>query len=175
MADLNPATNGRPRLVLLIDADLATRQLVAPILASNGLELVQARESMAGLEILQRLPERFQLAIVSLEMPGLPGAAVIGTLRLFRPELAVVCLTGAEPATAASATPGCLTKPVQADALREQVSDALLGRAPAAIDLLRISSEVVERARAAFGRSRSLLDAAREIAAGLPGPATEGW
>jgi DNA-binding NtrC family response regulator len=174
MADLNPATNGRPRLVLLIDADLATRQLVAPILASNGLELVQARESMAGLEILQRLPERFQLAIVSLEMPGLPGAAVTGTLRLFRPELAVVCLTGAEPATA-SATPGCLTKPVQADALREQVSDALLGRVPAAIDLLRISSEVVERARAAFGRSRSLLDAAREIAAGLSGPATKGW
>jgi hypothetical protein len=55
------------------------------------------------------------------------------------------------------------------------VSDALLGRVPAAIDLLRISSEVVERARAAFGRSRSLLDAAREIAAGLSGPATKGW
>ena len=174
MADMNPATNDHPRLVLLIDADRATRPLVAPILVPSGLDLVQARESVAGLEILQRLPERFRLTIVSLEMPGLSGAAVIGTLRLFRPELAVVCLTGAGPATA-SARPGCLTKPVEADALREQVSDALLGRAPAAIDLLRINAEVVERARTAFGRSRSLLDAAREIAAGRHGPATEGW
>jgi CheY-like chemotaxis protein len=174
MADMNLATNGRPRLVLLIDADPATRQLVAPILGPSGLELVQARESVAGLEILQRLPQRFRLAIVSLEMPGLSGAAVIGTLRLFRPELAVVCLTGAEPA-AASSTRGCLTKPVQSEALREQVSEALLGRAPAAIDVLGISSEAVARARAVFGRSSSLLDAAREIAGGLPGPATEGW
>ena len=165
MADMHPATNGRPRLVLLIDADLATRQRLAPILAPSGLELVQARESVAGLEILQRLPERFRLAIVSLEMPGLPGAAVIGTLRLFRPELAVVCLTGTEPATASS-TPGCLTKTVQVDALREHVSDALVGRGPATADLPRISPETVERARVAFGRSRSLLDAAREIAAG---------
>jgi CheY-like chemotaxis protein len=174
MADMTPATNGRPKLVLLIDADPATRHLVAPVLVPSGLELVQARESAAGLEILQRLPERFRLVIASLEMPGLPGAAVIGTLRLFRPELAVVCLTGAEPATA-SAMPGCLTKPVQTDALRDQVSDALLGHAPAAIDLRRIRPEVVERARAAFSRSCSLLDAAREIAAGVPGPATEGW
>ena len=163
MADMNPATNGRPRLVLLIDAEPATRRLLAPILAPSGLELVQAREGVTGLEILQRLPERFRLAIVSLEMPGLSGAG------LFRPELAVVCLTGAAPATASS-TRGCLTKPVQVDALREQVSDALLGHAPAGGDLLRISSEVMERARAAFRRSRSLLDAAREIAAGPARP-----
>jgi DNA-binding NtrC family response regulator len=174
MADMNPATNGRPRLVLLIDADPATRQLIAPILAPSGLELVQSRGSVAGLEILQRLPERFRLVIVSLELPGLSGAAVLGTLRLFRPELAVVCLTGAEPATPSS-TAGCLTKPVQADALREQVSDALVGRARGAIDLPRINSEAVERAQAAFGRSRNLLEAAREIAAGLPGRATEDW
>ena len=140
----------------------------------SGLELVQARDSVAGLEILQRLPERFRLVIVSLEMPGLSGAVLIGALRLFRPELPVVCLTSAE--TAASGAPArCAAKPVQPDLLRELVADALGGNAHPAVDLEWIRPDALERARHSFARSQSLLEAAREIARGVPGEAADGW
>jgi CheY-like chemotaxis protein len=173
MADLNAGTNGRSRLVLLIDADPATRQVVGPLLGSSGLELIQARDSLAGLEILQRLPERFRLAIVSLEMPGLSGAVLIATLQVFRPELPVVCLTGAEPIPV-EASSGCVAKPLQPDQLRGRVAAALGGSARPVMDL-RIASEIVERARRAFARSQSLVDAAEEIARGIPGETVEGW
>lgn len=173
MAETNAAATGSPRLVLLIDADPSTRRLVAPLLGTRGLELVQAREGLAGLEVLQRLPDRFRFVIVSLDMPGFPGVALIATLQLFRPALPVVCLTGAEPATAG--TGGCLTKPVQPEALRERVAGALDGVPSAGIDLERIRPQAVDRARAAFVASRSIVEAARELVRGVPGGASDGW
>ena len=171
MAETNAGNNDRPKLVLLIDADPATRQGVARLLAPSGLEVVQAREAVAGLEILQRLPDRFRLVIVSLEMPGIPGVALIATLKLFRPGLPVVCLTNAQPATAEAG--GCLTKPVHPEALRDRVASALEGLPSAAIDLDRIRTDAVDRARAAFAVSRSIVDAARELVRGWPADATD--
>ena len=124
---MNTSTNGRPNLVLLIDSDPATRQSVVPLLVRSGMELVQARDSVAGLEILQRLPERFRLAIISLEMPGLSGTVLIQTLRLFRPDLPIVCLTHRQPVAAGERATQCLDKPVRPELLRAQLEDALGG------------------------------------------------
>jgi len=172
MANLHEPTNGRPKLALLIDSEPSTRSIVGSLLAANGLELVQAREGVAGLEILQRLPERFRLAIVSLEMPGLSGTVIIETLRLFRPELPIVCLASAEPAAAAEGG-GCVTKPVRAHVLRAQLADALAGGTPPS--LVGIPGEAIARAKARFASCQSLLEAARELARGLPGEEALGW
>ena len=172
---MNTSTNGRPNLVLLIDSDPATRQSVVPLLVRSGMELVQARDSVAGLEILQRLPERFRLAIISLEMPGLSGTVLIQTLRLFCPDLPIVCLTHRQPAAAAGVrATQCLDKPVRPELLRAQLEDALGGVAPA-MEAADIRPDAVARAKACFACSRSLLDAAREVARGLPGEAPDGW
>jgi DNA-binding response OmpR family regulator len=171
---MNTPTNGRPKLVLLIDSDPAMRQSVVPLLARSGMELVQVRDSVAGLEILQRLPERFRLAIISLEMPGLSGTVLIQTLRLFRPDLPIVCLTHRQPVASGRAATQCLDKPVRPELLRAQLEDALAGVAPA-MEAADIRPDAVARAKACFARSRSLLDAAREVAGGLPGEAPDGW
>ena len=174
MADVNPQSNGRSRLVLLIDADPATRHVVGPLLATSGLELVQSRDSVAGLDILQRLPERFRLVIVSLEMPGLSGAVLIGALRLFRPELPVVCLTSAERA-ATGARARCAAKPVQPDLLRELVADALGGNAHPAgtwsgsIPMPWSGPGTRSPGRGACSRRRG------RSPAGVPGEAADGW
>ena len=171
---MNTSTNGRPNLVLLIDSDPATRQSVVPLLVRSGVELVQARDSVAGLEILQRLPERFRLAIISLEMPGLSGTVLIQTLRLFRPDLPIVCLTHRQPVAAGERATRCLDKPVRPELLRAQLEDALGGVAPAR-EAADMRPDAVARAKACFARSRSLLDAAREVARGLPGESPDGW
>jgi CheY-like chemotaxis protein len=170
MATFHEPTNGRPRLVLLIDGEPSTRSIVGSLLESSGLELVQARDGVAGLEILQRLPDRFRLAIVSLELPGLSGSVVIETLRLFRSELPLICLATADAAGAAAQSGQCLTKPVRADALRTQLADALAGvvqsTSPATF-----TTEAISRARACYASGQSLLEAARELARGMSGEA----
>jgi CheY-like chemotaxis protein len=169
MADSNRPTNGHPRLVLLIDADPDTRRVVAPLLAPGGLEVVQAREGAAALEILQRLPDRFRLVILSLETPGISGAVLLTTLRLLRPELPVVCLSAAELVPAEGSP--CVGKPLKPELLGERIALALEGGRRPALDLELVSREAVDRARRSFGQSGSLLDAAREIARGTRGGA----
>ena len=165
MADTNGPTNGHPRLVLLVDTDPGTRRVVAAALASSGLDVVQARDSAAALEILQRVPERFRLVILSLEMPGLSGSVLLTTLRLLRPELPVVCVSGAELAPAGASR--CVGKPLKPELLGEHIALALAGGGqPAVLDLERVSPDALVRARQSFGKAGSLVDAAREIARG---------
>ena len=128
------------------------------------------RDSTAALEVLQRLPARFRLVILSLEMPELSGAVLLTTLRLLRPELPVVCLSGGELGASR-----CVAKPLKPELLREHIALALDdGGRRSAGDLKRVSPEVVDRARRSFEKSGSLLDAAREIARGMAGEAADG-
>ena len=155
-------------LVLLVDEDPVTRKLLRPLLRPHGLEVVQARASTAVLELLQRVARRFRLVVVSLEMGGLSGVVVLETLRLFRPELATICLT-AGSSTAVVANGGCLMKPASAEQLRERIA-AALGGAPSRSPAVTMSPDVITKARLVFERSGSLIAAAREIGLGMSDP-----
>jgi len=161
-------------LALLIDADPTMRSQVRPVLEDAGLEIIHARSSVAALELLQRMRERFRLVLVSMEMPGLPGLVLLETLRLFRPHLSVLCLTRADAAGVGAAEPNCLPKPLRQDELRARLAEALAGTNGSAAGQ-PIDPEALARARATFAASGSLLDAARELARALPGTTTDGW
>jgi CheY-like chemotaxis protein len=150
-------------LVLLIDEDPITRNLLQPVVRPYGLEVVQARASIAALELLQRVAERFRLAVVSLEMPGLSGAVLLETFRIFLPGLATVCLTAGSTVGGS----GCLAKPPRSDELRVRIAEMLAGQPLPPV--AAVGPDVVARARSAFALSASLLDAAREVARGMPG------
>jgi len=161
----------RGRFVLLIDSDPATRAAMRPLLPRYGLELVQARTSVAAIELLQRMAANFRMAVVSLEMPGIPGSVLIETLRVFRPEMALVCVSGGTTALVGAHT--CLPKPVNGTELRAQMEDALAGKPTSPMPAA--SPEAIARAQAAFAGSGRLLDAARELARGMPGEPASGW
>jgi CheY-like chemotaxis protein len=159
------STRTSASLALLVDEDPITRNVLRPLLRPHGLEVVQARTSVAALELLGRVARRFRLAVVSLEMGGLSGAVVLETLRLFRPELATICLTTAL-STAVAVKDGCLMKPASSEELRQWIAEALSGepsrRPPAAL-----APDVIAKARRMFEQSGSLIAAAREIALGM--------
>jgi CheY-like chemotaxis protein len=171
---MDDSTHPAPKLVLLIDADPATRGLVRPLLAPHGLDVIQARNSVAGLEILQRLADRFRLAMINVEMPGLSGAVLIETLRLCRPGFPVVCLSSAEPTAVAAAGSNCLSRPFQAAELRIQVEEALAG-IHQSVTATAVDREALARAKAAFDLSGNLLDAAQELSRGMPSEPGSGW
>ncbi len=168
------ASRGARSLVLLIDADPTMRSKVRPMLEEAGLEVIHARSSVAALELLQRIRDRFRLVLISMEMPGLSGLVLLETLRLFRPRLPVLCLTRADTAGVGAAEANCVPKPLRPHELRARIADALAGRNGSAAGQ-PIDPEAVARARATFAASGSLLEAARELARALPGTTTDGW
>jgi CheY-like chemotaxis protein len=162
------------RLVLLVDADRHTRHAVSPLLVAHRLELVHARAGIAALELLQRMPEHFRLAVVNLDLPDFSGAAIIETLRHFRPKLPVVCLTESEGATALAEASPCLPKPFQEDDLSAQLKDALAGLG-SPVSVAMVAPDVIRRATAIYTVSGNLIDAARELARGMSGESGGDW
>jgi DNA-binding response OmpR family regulator len=130
--------------------------------------LVLARTGIAGLELILRLPDSFRLVIISLDLPGLSGEAVIETLRHFRPELPLLCLTNGHAATAVAVAGTCLPKPINDDQLATQLDGALAGIAnfPPLVD---VSPEAIARARARYASSGNLVEAALEVERGISG------
>lgn len=167
------ASPSEATLVLLVDADPGTRGWVRPMLLAHGLDVIQARSSLAALELLQRMPERFRLVIVSLEMRDLPGAVVLETLRLFRSGLTTLCVTAAERVTASGTSGPCLSRSARGDDLEHQIVDALSGRTTASAGTA--TAEATARATAAFATSANLLEAARELARGMLDEAADQW
>jgi hypothetical protein len=156
-------------LVLLVDGDPRTARVVEPLAAERGLELVHARTGIAALEIVQRVGDSFRFAMVSLELPDIPGLVVIEVLRQFWAGLPVVCLT--DVLTAATAP--CLLKPVTSGPLAVEMDEAMAGTGGSSPSFA-FPTAAVARARARYESSRDLVAAALELARGLPDePRTE--
>ncbi len=163
----DPGSTGND-LVLLIEHDAEVRRRVRRMLEAQHLEVVEASNAIAGLELIQRLPGAFRLVITDLELPGLSGTAVLEALRHFRPELAVLCIAGSATAAVTTGLP-CLQKPVAEEDLAAQVAAALSGRS--LWQDVRASlppPENLARARARYAASRDLVAAALELDRGLP-------
>jgi CheY-like chemotaxis protein len=155
----------RGNLVLVIDDDTEARRSARALLEARGYEVVHASNALAGLELIQRLPGSFRMVVTELDLSGLPGTALIEALRLFRPDLPVLCIS----ARRAAITAGCLAKPLQADEL-----DTQLGAVGAGIGMWwespkgMVDEEAVARAKARYSLQADLVEAALELARALP-------
>lgn len=164
-----PAPNRR-KFVLLVDGDSATRSVVRPALP-DGLQLVQSRTGNAALDLLQRVPERFGLALVALDLVGVPGKVVIDTIHLFRPGIRVICLSD-KPDPAAAGGP-CVAKAGDGIALRARVLEVWGGHGTS-WTIPQSTPAAVELAKAAFALTGDLTAAARELQRGQrSGPAND--
>jgi DNA-binding response OmpR family regulator len=151
-------------LALVIDPDSGSRRSVRRLLGSIGFDVVHAPNGLVALELIQRLPETFRLVLTELDLPGLSGPVVRDTLRLFRPELPVLCM--ARTVGVSARTAGCLAKPLEPEALNAQVRAALAGASPAWEMGLSDSDDAVIRARACYEDGHDLVAAALQLARG---------
>jgi CheY-like chemotaxis protein len=149
------------RLVLLVDHDVESRRHARHLLERHGLEVVQASNGMAALELIQRLPRSFLLVLTEIDLPGLSGTIVAETLRVFRPDLPTLCMSTAAGAGVPSAG-RCLAKPLQSEDLLAAIRN---GREAYDGDgRPRPSEDAVARARARFAAVGDLVEAALELA-----------
>jgi CheY-like chemotaxis protein len=158
------------RLVLLVDDDVESRRHARRVLEGQDLEVVQASNGIAALELIQRLPHRFRLVLTELDLPGVSGAVLTETIRIFRPDLPAVCMSTRAVAGSVSGR-RCLAKPLQEPHLRAALDNGGFARhedgAAAFPDVW------VARARARYAAVGDLVEAALELAR-APGANGEG-
>lgn len=152
---------GERRLLMLVDHDVESRRHVRQLLELHELEMVQATNGMAALELIQRLPQSFGLVIAELDLPGLSGGVVVETLRLFRPDLPALCMSSRAPAVRGGER-GCLPKPLQVADLQAALANGHgLGTAGGRPGL---PEACLARARARYAVAGDLVEAALELA-----------
>jgi DNA-binding response OmpR family regulator len=156
---------GGPSIALLVSGDRELRDMLRRALAVHRLELVHASSGVAGLELLQRFAGTFRLAVIDADVPGIPAGVLMATLRLFRPDVPVVCLRGRRALAGALET-RCLGRPFDGRELADRIDLALTAQAEP--DDWTLAAEAVERARERFRATGDLTEAARELARGMP-------
>jgi CheY-like chemotaxis protein len=81
------------RRVLVVDDDVLVLEVVASMLEELGCETLRAPSGTEALGTIAN-DQRIDVLIADINMPGLDGSALATRARSFRPELAVILLTG---------------------------------------------------------------------------------
>jgi len=149
--------------VLLVDDELAVRQVVRRTLEAEGFHVEEATDGASALKLVQASAEAFDLVLTDLSMPHIDGRQVAETLRRYRPSVAVLCMSAdpdAVPYIEASDTPvRVLLKPFTPDDLYHAVRDAITR----ATDLAAIAEAEIVLAHAGLSKLAAAIEASRTM------------
>ena len=80
--------------VLLVEDDRGVREIAEEVLALGGYEVESAIDADQGLARMAREPERFDVLLTDLEMPGMSGVELARRCLKLRPDLLAVLMSG---------------------------------------------------------------------------------
>jgi PAS domain S-box-containing protein len=129
LSEVHRAEHGE--VVLVVEDEIAVRDLVVDLLGDLGYRAVEAADGPSGLKLLQS-DMRIDLLVTDVGLPGLNGRQLADAARQSRPDLKVLFMTGyAENAAIANGflEPGMqmITKPFAVDALATRIRDIIEG------------------------------------------------
>ncbi len=120
----------RPKVVLIVDDNLASRELLRSVLKHSSYDILEACDGKEALEII--VGSQPDLVLLDLEMPVLDGTSVVRRLRqdpkfASLPVLAVTAdaMQGTGERVLAQGFSGYVTKPINAGIIRKQVRQIL--------------------------------------------------
>ncbi len=80
--------------ILLLEDDDSLRQVTREFLAASGYNVIQAGRGDLALELAAQYPDPIPLVISDVVMPGMSGPVAVSKLRLSRPEMQVLYVSG---------------------------------------------------------------------------------
>ena len=80
--------------ILVVEDGDAVRNLVCLMLVQNGYAVLEARDGRDALRVCEAHPEPIQLVLTDLVMPNMKGADLAERLRLARPGLRILLMSG---------------------------------------------------------------------------------
>ena len=126
-------TNAALRTILLVDDEQSVRAIVVKILRRANYKVLEAENGEAALRISESHPDKIDLLISDMYMPGLRGPEVAKALAPQRPGLRVLFMSGyADQDSRSGVPPGAnfLNKPFSGKELAAAVEAVLNGPAP---------------------------------------------
>ncbi len=112
--------------MLLVDDDNAVREVTAAMLRDLGYEVFEAGSGGGAFDLLDR--ERvIDLIVMDFAMPGMNGAEVARQVRISRPTIPILFITGFADRAAISAIDGAqiIGKPFSRDELADKITQVL--------------------------------------------------
>jgi two-component system, cell cycle sensor histidine kinase and response regulator CckA len=101
MNEFNPVTLDRPAEapapggnVLVIDDDVAVGMVLSRAVTRFGFTAGVATDGTKGIALFRSDPSRYNLVLLDFKLPGMSSGEVYNELRLVRPELPVVLMSG---------------------------------------------------------------------------------
>lgn len=119
-----PAPRSAGGTLLLVEDDDLLRPTLAGNLREAGYEVVESSSAEVALALLHTLP-RLALVVADLVLPGLDGPTLVQRLRLERPGLPAVLMTGDDLPGPPLSEVALLTKPIDPQQLQGAVRAAL--------------------------------------------------
>jgi PAS domain S-box-containing protein len=127
-----PRRAGFDKIVLVVEDEAVVRLLIVEVLNDLGFQSLEAADGPSALRILQS-PQRIDLLVSDIGLPGLNGRQLADAARAQRPDLKVLFMTGYAENAAGSAflEPGMeiVTKPVMMDVLASRILGMIDGKA----------------------------------------------
>ena len=116
--------------VLVVEDDPAVRILVARALPKMGFTVSTAANGREALALMGALPEDYVLVLMDIKLPGMATDALIREIRLHRPEIAIILMTGLMRETVSErlgdiAINGFVHKPFTLDTLAAEIRGVL--------------------------------------------------
>ncbi|MBI3564774.1 MAG: response regulator [Elusimicrobia bacterium] len=125
-----PRVGGEARgRILLVEDDETVRRIVGRLLRQEGHAVVEAKSGLEALAAVRESPERLDLMITDLVMPGIDGVELAGLVRGLRPAMRILYMSGYTEKKALDAADAFIQKPFAMKALAQKVQELL---APAA-------------------------------------------
>jgi CheY-like chemotaxis protein len=113
--------------VLVADDEASVRQVISTVLRRSGYEVVAVETGDEALRRFTTEPDRFQLALLDITMPGIDGLTALRRMRAVRPAVPCVILSGHSEQDAAGHFGGTgatvfLQKPFDLEALNRAIA-----------------------------------------------------
>jgi DNA-binding response OmpR family regulator len=147
--------------VLVVDDEPSLRRIVRRMLEAEGFHVEEAGDGETALRLIQGRTEPFDLVLTDLSMPLIDGRQVSETLRLYRPAVAVLCMSSDPDAVpyieSLDAPVRVMLKPFTAEDLYHAVRDAITR----ATDLANVAEAEIVRAHAGLSKLALALEASR--------------
>ena len=115
----------RTTKVQVVDDEVFIVKLVSKVLRDLGYEVMGSTSPLEVVTLLRADPGAFDLLVTDLDMPELHGHELIGQVRLLRPALPIVVLTGNMPTESEQIADRYLNKPCTNRSLSRALHEAL--------------------------------------------------
>ena len=118
---------GQQTVILIVDDEVIVRNIVQRILTQAGFAVLAAADGLEALELFETFPDTIDVLLTDIDMPRLDGFQLAKRIRLDKPNVKIVFMSGKLDTVTGTMLEHFVSKPFGPTALVDAVRKALAG------------------------------------------------